>query len=136
MKKDLIKLLAIMAAAAVCALVTGCESEAESSAVIGGALGAGIGQLAGGDTESTLIGAAIGSGAGYAVGNESDKRKMRDEMNQIRAEQNIVTVWVTNSNGSRIPVRLTRQGPNYVGPRGEIYDHLPSSEELRPIYGF
>jgi len=47
-----------------------------------------------------------------------------------------VTIWITNSNGSRTSVRLTRQGHWYVGPRGEYYETLPTNEQLRAIYGF
>ena len=46
------------------------------------------------------------------------------------------TVWVVNSNGSRTPVELYRNGDGtYVGPRGEYYDGLPSNEQLRLLYG-
>jgi len=55
--------------------VAGCESDAQTGAVVGGLLGAGAGQAIGRDTELTLIGAGIGAGAGYIIGNESDKRK-------------------------------------------------------------
>ncbi len=114
----------------------GCESDAQTGAGVGALAGAGIGQLAGGNTESTLIGAAVGGGAGYMVGNEQDKKKTKGEMENIRQEINTVTVNVTNSNGSVIPVTLRKQGVGYVGPRGEYYDHLPTSEQLRPVYGF
>lgn len=46
-----------------------------------------------------------------------------------------VTVWVTNSNGSRSPVLLTQEGPWYIGPRGERYFGVPSEKQLRPLYG-
>lgn len=114
----------------------GCETDAQNDALIGTAIGAGVGALAGGDTEATLTGAAIGGGAGYIIGNESDKQKTRAEIESVRAEQNVVTVWITNSNGSKIPVRLTRSGPNYVGPRGEIYQTMPTEEQLKMVYGF
>jgi len=117
-------------------IVTGCESDAQSGALIGTAAGAGIGQLAGGHTESTLIGAAVGGGIGYILGNEQDKQKTDAEMAGLRHEMNCVTVHVTNSNGSIIAVRLQRSGPGYIGPRGEYYPRLPSEEQLRPVYGF
>lgn len=47
-----------------------------------------------------------------------------------------LTVWVTNSNGSRISVELVREGTYYVGPRGEYYDTIPTNEQLRVVYGF
>lgn len=114
----------------------GCESDAQTGAGLGALAGAGIGQLAGGDTESTLIGAAVGGGAGYMLGNEGDKKKTKAEMNDMRQEMNTVTVNMKNSNGSISTVKLRKQGVGYVGPRGEYYDHLPTGEELQPIYGF
>ncbi len=118
------------------AFLAGCESEAQTGALLGSAIGAGVGALAGGDTEATLIGAAVGGGAGYMLGGEGDKKKAAADRDQIRDEMNIVTVWVTNSNGSKIPVKLRKSGPNYVGPRGETYNSLPTQDQLRPIYGF
>jgi hypothetical protein len=47
-----------------------------------------------------------------------------------------ITLWITNSNGSRTAVKLTKSGPWYVGPRGEYYQTLPTNEQLRVIYGF
>jgi hypothetical protein len=114
----------------------GCESDAQTGAGIGALAGAGIGALAGGSTESTLIGAAVGGGAGYMLGSEGDKKKTKQEMEDLRSEMNTVTVNVTNSNGSIIPVKLRKQGVGYVGPRGEYYDKLPTEDQLRPIYGF
>jgi hypothetical protein len=43
---------------------------------------------------------------------------------------------VTNSNGSRTSVVLTRNGSWYVGPRGEYYSEIPTNEQLRVVYGF
>jgi len=123
------------------ALVTGCESDAQTGALIGTAAGAGIGQAIGGDTGSTLIGAAVGGGAGYMIGSEQDKKKARAEtraeIESLRQEMNIVTINVTNSNGSITPVRLRRQGAVYIGPRGETYTTLPTEEQLKQAgYGF
>jgi uncharacterized protein YcfJ len=136
MRTDLTTILVATSICALLALSVGCESDAQTGAGVGALAGAGIGQLAGGDTESTLIGAAVGGGAGYMIGNEQDKKKTEAEMEDLRQEMNTVTVNVTNSNGSVIPVKLRKQGVGYVGPRGEYYDTLPTSEQLRPIYGF
>ncbi len=109
----------------------GCKSDAQTGALIGGAVGAGAGQAIGRNTESTLIGGAIGAGAGYLIGNQQDKKKAKSQ-----EELNTVTVNVTNSNGSVTPVKLKKQGVGYVGPKGEYYDKLPTEEQLRPVYGF
>jgi hypothetical protein len=114
----------------------GCESDAQSGALIGTGIGAGVGALAGGSTEATLIGAAVGGGGGYMLGNEGDKKKATADRDAIRQEMNVVTVNVTNSNRSVIQVRLRKQGVGYVGPRGEYYDKLPTEDQLRPVYGF
>ena len=58
------------------------------------------------------------------------------EIGNLRQEMNTMTVNITNSNGSVSQVVLRKQGVGYVGPRGEFYDHLPTGEELKPIYGF
>lgn len=117
-------------------ILSGCQNSAQTGAGIGALAGAGIGQLAGGDTESTLIGAGIGTAGGYIIGNEADKKKAAQEREQISAEQDTVTVWITNSNGSMKQVTLRKSGPGYVGPRGEYYPNMPSKEDLKMVYGF
>ena len=48
----------------------------------------------------------------------------------------MVTVNIQNSNGSFTPVTLHPVGSQWVGPRGEYYDAMPSVGQLRPVYGF
>jgi hypothetical protein len=131
MSKYIITLVALFA---VSLCVTGCENDAQNTALIG----AGVGALIGGDDAAT--GAAIGAGAGYLIGNESDKNKSQQQtdqqMAQIRAEQQVVSVWITNSNGSKSEVRLRRSGPSYIGPKGETYTSMPTEDQLRSVYGF
>jgi len=67
-------------------------------------------QLIGGDTKSTLTARSL-------------------------SEMGNVIVDVTYSNGSTTRVLLRKQGVGYVGPKGEYYDHLPTDEELKPVYG-
>jgi len=117
-------------------LIAGCESDAQVGSAIGALAGAGIGQLAGGDSEATLIGAAVGGTAGYMIGNESERQKAKAERAYMRQEMNTVAVNITNSNGSVCQVRLRRHGVGYVGTRGEYYHRLPTEDQLRPIYGF
>ena len=47
-----------------------------------------------------------------------------------------ITVSIQNSNGSFTPVILRQAGAQWVGPKGEYYDAVPSVGQLRPIYGF
>jgi hypothetical protein len=51
-------------------------------------------------------------------------------------EEGTITVWITNSNGSRTSVKLTRRGDCYIGPRNEWYTNMPTNEQLRIVYGF
>lgn len=136
MVKELITILIVFAVSVGLVFFAGCESDAQTGAALGSLAGAGIGQLAGGDTESTLIGAAVGGGVGYILGNESDKKKTRAEMYCLQDEMNTVTVNVTNSNGSVSQVKLRKHGVGYVGTRGEYYTSLPTEDQLRPVYGF
>jgi len=141
MVKGLGTILMVVVVSLGLALVTGCESDAQTGALLGSGVGAGVGALAGGDTKSTLVGAGVGAGAGYMLGNEGDKKKARAEtkaeMEGLRQEMNVVTINVTNSNGSITPVRLRKQGVVYIGPRGETYTTLPTEEQLKQGgYGF
>jgi len=121
----------------------GCDSDAKTGAVVGGGIGAGTGAIIGHQSGKTgqgaLIGGAIGAGTGLLLGNAQDKKKQETATPAKSEKQdaaNIVTVNVTNSNGSFTPVKLTKQGDNYVGPKGEVYDHLPTEAELKSVYGF
>ena len=134
-----------MAIIAVVGLVTvgftsGCENEAQTDALLGTGIGVGVAALTGGDGSDLMVGGAIGGGAGYLLGNEADKKKTQqktdDQLSTIRAEQNIVSVWITNSNGSQQEVRLRKSGPSFIGPRGEVYSTMPSQEQLKQVYGF
>jgi hypothetical protein len=136
MLRQVVSLTLLTAVVLTLSFTAGCETDAQNTALLGTALGAGVGALAGGDTEGALIGAAVGGGTGYIVGNESDKKKTSQEMASVRAEQDTVTVWITNSNGSTIPVKLRKSGPGYIGPRGEHYAQMPSNEDLAKVYGF
>lgn len=131
MYRNVVLTMLVLVVCAIMVFGAGCQTKAQTGAAAGAGVGALAGQVIGGSTEGTLIGGAIGAGAGYLIGREMDKKDTRAE-----TEANTVTVNITNSNGSVTPVRLTRQGMNYVGPKGEIYDHLPTEAELKPVYGF
>jgi uncharacterized protein YcfJ len=133
--------VSILTLAIVSAFVVGCETNAQNDALLGGAIGAGagaiIGHQSGHATGGALIGGAVGGGTGYVVGNEQDKKQAQSQTGAVTQQQTgAVSVNITNSNGSVTPVKLTRQGSNYVGPRGEVYDHFPTEAELKPVYGF
>ena len=54
----------------------------------------------------------------------------------VEPESVAVTVWVTNSHGSKTAVKLIQHGGSYEGPRGEWYTGMPTNEQLRIAYGF
>ncbi|HSV27451.1 MAG TPA: glycine zipper domain-containing protein [Sedimentisphaerales bacterium] len=124
----------------------GCESRAQTGALIGAGGGALLGQAIGRDTEGTLIGAGVGALGGYVVGSQMDKRDEREARQDVTGARQesgaavqggeMVTVMITNSNGSTTPVVLRREGSYWVGPRGERYERMPTEEQLRPVYGF
>ena len=44
-------------------------------------------------------------------------------------------VWISNSDGSKTPITLQKEGSVYIGPAGEKYTSLPSEEQLKLLYG-
>jgi len=115
----------------------GCESDAQTGALLGSGVGALAGQAIGGDTKSTLIGAGIGGAGGYMIGAEKDKKKMQAQTQGALQDANTFYVNVTNSNGSITPVRIVKSGNVYIAPRGEQYMQLPTEEQLKAGgYGF
>ena len=139
-----------MAAASI--LLAGCESKAETGALIGAGGGALAGQAIGHNTTGTLIGAGVGALGGYVIGGQMDKKEQEKAAEAARQQQLstgqsssvatgssteavTATVTIKNSNGSTTPVTLHREGSDWVGPKGEHYDHMPTEAELRPIYG-
>jgi len=126
----------ILVATTASLMIAGCQNSAQTGVALGLLAGAGLGQAVGHHTGATVVGAAIGGAAGYMIGNEDDKQRARMERIHMRQEMDFVTVNITNSNGSISRVRLQREGFGFVGTRGEFYDHLPTADELRPVYGF
>jgi hypothetical protein len=49
--------------------------------------------------------------------------------------ENSVVVWLESSIGPDTPIVLTKDGPDYVGPKGEHYASIPTKEQLKMIYG-
>ena len=118
-----------------------CETlPAENRGSITGALfgtlaGAAIG-AATGDWGNVAAGAAIGAGSGAVIGNEYDKTQMGKRIDAIERDANTFIINVHNTNGSITPVYLRRDGNTYWGPRGEMYQNIPTEDQLRKVYGF
>ena len=75
MAKGFVIILMVVAVSLGLVFAAGCESDAQTGALIGTGIGALAGQAIGGDTEATLIGAGVGAVGGYIIGNERDKNK-------------------------------------------------------------
>lgn len=125
-------------------LVSGCTTTQQSTgagAVVGGGLGAMMGHNLGSGSGDRDKGALIGAGLGALMGNQMGKQKetqqqMDARVRAMEAESQKQTAWITNPNGSRTPVVLTRaSGGMWVGPRGEYYSSFPTEAELKPLYG-
>jgi uncharacterized protein YcfJ len=125
----------------------GCETKAQTGAAVGATGGALAGQAIGHNTTGTLIGAGAGALGGYIIGGQMDKNDQKKTQSQTQTapaatatapavSSDVVTVNITNSNGSTTPVVLHKDGTKYIGPKGEQYDHLPTEAELKPVYGF
>ena len=139
-------LLILMTIAAL--LIVGCEKESHTGAGIGALIGGGVGQVAGGDTESTLIGAAVGAGAGYLIGRtqegKDDDEVDQDQVQQVKTQpqevtenpEDFVKVPYTNSDGTVTTVALRKSNRGYRGPEGEYYDDLPTKKVLKDRYGY
>lgn len=50
------------------------------------------------------------------------------------AESSIM-VWFENDDGAEIVIVLTKDGDEYVGPKGERYQGMPDIKQLREVYG-
>ncbi|MEK6895375.1 MAG: glycine zipper domain-containing protein [Nanoarchaeota archaeon] len=120
---------------------TSCETISEphrgsGTGALFGALAGGLLGAATGHWDYALGGAAIGAGAGAIAGNEYDKDKMYQKIERVERDANTMIINVSNSNGSVIPVPIRRDKNIYYGPRGEIYNNIPTEDQLRKIYGF
>lgn len=135
---------------ALAGIFSGCNpynNEGEGAAT-GGALGMLAGGIIGHQSHDTgagmLIGGALGAVTGAAVGSTVQK-PVEEEPEQVVAAApavpettysgDSVTVNVPNSNGSYTAVVLKRSGNGYVGPQGEYYDQIPSTQQLQAMYG-
>lgn len=64
-----------------------------------------------------------------------DQLKAMYGMRSNAPAQNSVIIWLESSTGPDIPVVLTKEGSDYVGPKGEHYSSIPTKEQLKMIYG-
>lgn len=130
------------------AFMTGCASPQYqenpsmfNQAAIGAALGAIAGGVIGnnshgafGNREGAVAGAALGGLMGGTMGRQSDQ--FRSQLGAVNEAATTTIINVHNSNGSFTPVPIRKVGNQYVGPRGEYYNALPTENQLKAPYGF
>jgi hypothetical protein len=146
MKKYFFVLSAVILAAA----VSGCNpyNEAGEGAATGGAVGALAGGIIGHQSHDTaagmLIGGALGAVTGAAVGSQMQKPVPPPQEVVVTQPAGVptstysgdaVTINVPNDSGGYTAVVLKRSGNGYVGPQGEYYTQVPSTEQLKVMYG-
>jgi len=107
----------------------------------GTAIGAGTGAVAGAVIGNNVRGVSSAEGAvagaliGGVIGNTQGRQA--DRIQRLERDAYTRTVYVRNSNGSSTPVTLRSVGGDqWQGPRGEIYNGIPSSGQLARMYGY
>lgn len=58
------------------------------------------------------------------------------EKQDIKPQNNYVIIWIDGLNDNRIPIKIDQVGENFKGPRGEVYNNVPTKETLKKIYSF
>jgi len=146
MKRYLYLLTMVVFIAAVSGCANPYNNEGEG-AVTGGALGALAGGIIGHQSHNTgagvLIGGTVGALTGAAVGSQIQKPDVPPPppaevvvtQPSTTYSGDTVTVNVANSSGGYTAVVLKRSGNGYVGPQGEYYDQVPTTDQLQAMYG-
>ena len=152
MKKLNLRTIAIIIVPAF--FLAGCATPENPGGISNTAAGAGLGAAGGGifgavagnnipgisKTEGAVAGAIVGGLLGGAMGNQRDAmnkqtRNTNAQIASVSQQANSTVINVTNSNGSTTPVVMTRNGTQWVGPRGEYYSNLPTESQLKSVYG-
>lgn len=61
--------------------------------------------------------------------------KVPVEYKTVTVNDDTVTIYVPNSNGSYTPITLVKHGNGYLGPQGEYYAGNPTVAQLKVLYG-
>jgi hypothetical protein len=123
-------------------ILCGCNEELRlhpiyHQAITGAIVGGIIGYQSHEEGEGAALGAAI-LGIGELL-EQIDKNKRPEkeyEEEDIDGFKEVFVIQVHNSNGSITPVEIEKKDDMYFGQKGEMYEQLPTEEQLKPIYGF
>lgn len=64
-----------------------------------------------------------------------EQLKMMYSQKSMKVASNSTTVWIQNSDGSKTPITLQKDGSNFIGPAGEKYSSMPTESQLKLLYG-
>ncbi len=105
--------------------------------VIGAAVGHNFGDGAGDRDKGALIGAVVGALVENQLGRQAQQQQnMQNQIQYLQDKQSSNIIWITNSNGSKTPVKFVHaQGGQWIGPRGEYDDSIPDQKTLTNVYG-
>jgi hypothetical protein len=142
MERKLYKTPVIVALVASSLLLCGCNEELElhpiyQQAITGAIVGGIIGYQSHEEGEGAALGAVI-LGVGELL-EQIDKNKRPEKEyteENIEGFKEVFIVQIHNSNGSVTPVEIEKRDDMYYGPKGEMYEQLPTEEQLKPVYGF
>ena len=118
---------------------TGAGVDAAAGAVLGAVTGNNVKGIS--KAEGAIAGAVVGGLLGGVIGNQRDamarqNASVNQRLSSAEQQANTAVVNIANSNGSTTPVMLHRSGNQWIGPRGEVYNNMPTEAQLKPVYGF
>jgi hypothetical protein len=99
--------------------------------------GAIIGGVIGHQSDERDKGIALGATV-FGVGallSEIDRVNKEDECEDDDDDDDEVVFQIHTDKGSEKAIVLKKRGSIYIGPEDEIYDRLPTAEQLRRKYG-
>jgi len=142
MKRKPYKTPVIVALVVSSLLLCGCNEELRlhpiyQQAITGAIIGGIIGYQSREEGEGAALGAAV-----FGIGElleQIDKEKSKEEKHRDKDTdgcKEVFVIQVHNSNGSITPVEIEKKDDTYFGPKGEMYEQLPTEEQLKPVYGF
>lgn len=125
-------LLICVIALLACSCLTNKAQRGGTGGAAGGAI---LGQIIGGDTESTLIGAALGGMLGYVIGNEMDKND-QEQLNTVyeTTPSYDTTEWINPDTGNKYAVTpqpaYTDKTSNQACRKAEIEATIDGKKEI------
>lgn len=54
---------------------------------------------------------------------------------KAKVDNGSTTVWINNPDGTKTPITIQKTEDGFTGPAGEIYNTMPTEEQLKALYG-